>query len=698
MLRDVFYYGQKPNVHPREKPAKNLEDARAQCTTEHFWIINEFCDYTNFDWDFDFEFLPDELVYTENHNNVWPSQHCKDSGTWLCSKKHSDIIIYREDVEQVKRKNIKTDNWKLIEKVDETKFDFSWHPDPTSPPYIYRWGCRYYPATHSPVLEYHVPGATEYKYVDTLVELLPDWDKWVILQDIDKYSFDWAWRPDPTSPPYIYVWGNQHYPGEVMPTVEYHVHGATERNYINPLWKVKLASKKDNFDIFDDIVDFDYSWVPDPNSPPYIYVWGNQWNKPEDRISIQYKTPDATEYKYMEKRVTRKPCKDNWIILNNSKIAKFDYSWEPNPHDPPYIYVFGNQYYSAEIDPTIEYHVPNATQRKYVNDIVATLAEDRSKFKILHPIDESKFDFSWKPNPKDPPYIYVFGNQWHDAITMPTVEYHVEDATQIKYVTDIVARLKPNKTNWIVPKNIDDSNFDYSWVPNPHDPPYIYEFSTQWQKTGGPQYIVPGATEIKYVKSDNVKRLSSYDNWVIPDKINTKTFDFSWHPDSTADKPYIYQFGTQWQKTGGPQYIVPGATEIKYVSDVVSKRLPDKTNYIVPSNIHSFDYSWHPDETEEPYIYEFATEWNDRGGPVYVVKGATEYKYITDIKAKLKPNKTNFLEKIPVSDFDYSWVPHPQAPPYIYVFGNQWNPGNIEPTLEYHVPVSYTHLTLPTKA
>ena len=54
MLRDVFYYGDKPNVHPREQFAENLADARSKATTRDFWIINEFCDYRNFDWDFDF--------------------------------------------------------------------------------------------------------------------------------------------------------------------------------------------------------------------------------------------------------------------------------------------------------------------------------------------------------------------------------------------------------------------------------------------------------------------------------------------------------------------------------------------------------------------------------------------------------------------------------------------------------------------
>ena len=140
MLRDVFYYGNKPNVHPREQFAENLADARLKATTPDFWIINEFCDYRNFDWDFDFELLPDEDVWAEDHNNVWPSQHQKDSGTWLCPKEHSDLIVYRGDVDPVKRKNERTSNWVLLDNIDDTKFDFSWHPDPTSPPYIYKWG------------------------------------------------------------------------------------------------------------------------------------------------------------------------------------------------------------------------------------------------------------------------------------------------------------------------------------------------------------------------------------------------------------------------------------------------------------------------------------------------------------------------------------------------------------------------------
>ena len=183
MIRDVFYYGKKPNVHPREKFAKNLADARQQCTTEHFWIINEFCNYRGFDWDFDFEFLPDEDVWAAEHNNVWPSQHQKDSGTWLCPEKHSDIIVYRADVNPVTRVPI-MNNWFIEQNVDTTKFDFSWHPDSSDPPFIYRWGNKFYPVEIGHAIEYRTENAKSIKYMTDVVELLPNWECWEINDDV----------------------------------------------------------------------------------------------------------------------------------------------------------------------------------------------------------------------------------------------------------------------------------------------------------------------------------------------------------------------------------------------------------------------------------------------------------------------------------------------------------------------------------
>lgn len=756
MLRDVFYYGKKPNIHPRERPAKDFADARHQATTEHFWVVNEFCDYTNFDWDFDFDFLPDDQVWHEECINVWPSVHQKDSGTWLCPKEITEHIIYRIDVDPLKR-YVDMSNWILLDKIDKKQFDFSWHPDPTEPPYVYKWGCFYYKAEVKHVLEYVVPGAKQDKWMPFAIALEPDYDNLVEVQKVDRTKFDMSWRPDPLDPPYIYIWGNKYIDGKFKSTLEYHTPGATEKKYMEELLPVLPE-----YDRWVEVIPvnkskFDFTWRPDPREPPFIYVWGNKYYSGEYGATIEYHTPGATERKYMTNDVEILPVMDNYKVLHD--VESFDFAWRPNPTEPPYIYVFGNQYYPGEIDPTVEYHVEGATEVKYISDIVAKVKSDRSKFKILHPIIEDKFDFAWRPNPKDPPYIYVFGNQWHDAIKMPTVTYTVEGAVEHKFITDIIATLAPDKKNWKIPKNIDDTGFDYSWVPDPDSPPYIYEFGTQWQKTGGPKYIVEDGTEKKYMDFMKVKRLPNSQGFEVTEGVVVESFDYSWHPDDTElpyiyvfgnnlypseimptiryvvngateikyvndvvaklgknktnwhiptniednfdyswvpnpkDPPYIYQFGTQHQKTGGPKYVVPGATEIKYV-DTIKAKINSNANDVrwQASNIKIdyFDYSWHPDDTEPPYIYVFGNEqYSGEIMPTirFVMEGATEEKFIHNVKAKLAADKTNWKIIIPIdeSKFDFSWVPNPKDPPYIYVFGNQWNKAEIEPTLEYHV-------------
>lgn len=889
MLRDVFYYGNKPNVHPREKFAINFEDARKQATTEHFWIINEYCDYRGFNWDFDYELLPDEDVWAEEHINIWPSYHQKDSGTWLVPNNNSLVKVYRSDVEPLKR--INNDCWVINDLIDTTKFDFSWHPDPTDPPYIYKWGCKWYSPQEKSCVEYHTQNATEIKYMDHCVELLPDTDRWIIPSNCDLNSFDFTWRPDPkeddfifefgtqwqktggpqyitpnatqrkyvnikcellpiampnyqilnnykikefdyswhpdnTEQPYIYVFGNNQYPAEIMPTIQYVVEGATEIKYVQDVIAT-LDTDLNNWVIPDnvDITDFDFSWKPHPKDPPFIYEFGTQWQKTggpryvvENATETKYVStqkvkmlsnetdsrwhvpelvnvesfdwswhPDsidkpyiyqfgtqwamtggpkfvmenATEIKYVEEPVaTVSSSKENWIIPDNIvasifdfswhpyvedqpyiyefgtqhqktggpryitpgcdenspikyidrrilssirlpdktnfetvegiKIKEFDYSWHPDNTEQPYIYVFGNNLYPAEIMPTIKYIVEGATEIKYVSDIVATLDINYDNWIIPDNCDVSEFDFSWIPNPKDPPYIYQFPTQWHEY---GGPQYVVPGATDYKFMDIKGAKTYTNKLNFDIPKNIDDSEFDYSWVPHPKDPPLIYEWGTQWQKTGGPRYVVKDATEVKYMTNQRVKMLSNENdkNWVIPDNVTLDSFDFSWHPDST-DKPFIYQFGTQWALTGGPKYVMPKAREVKYIEEPLATAAPTRDNWVIPEYVDTegFDFSWHPYVEDQPYIYQFGTQWQKTGGPRYLTEGCNDsspVKYIDRriLSAKKLPNKDNFeiVNNIKIKDFDYSWHPDETDGNYIYVFGNNLYPAEVMPTVRY---------------
>ena len=428
MLRDIFYYGSKPNIHPREKFATSIEDARQQCTTEHFWIINEQCDYQNFDWDWDFEFLPDEDVWAEEHNNVWPSFHQKASGTWLCPKQYSKLIIYRADVEPLKRKNIKNDNWVLLDLVDETKFDFSWHPDPTEPPFIYVWGNKWNPVELQPVLEYHTPYAFDRKYMDQVVELLPN-EHFKEIIPIDKSKFDLSWRPDSREPPFVYVWGSKWNEAAVEPVLAYYCPGATERKYMTS--EVELLPNKTNWEIPDNIdtTGFDFTWRPNPTSPPYIYQFGTQWQKTN---GPRYVVENATEITYVDDiKAVRLATMVNWKVSDGIDVSNFDFSWHPDDTSPPFVYRFGT---ILDRDDGPRYLTPDNTgesvymerivlskpieiEKSYPKYLLTTSLEDLIKqhpdeiFWALNPhIDYTNFNFDWKPSIEQAQYIQAFGS------------------------------------------------------------------------------------------------------------------------------------------------------------------------------------------------------------------------------------------------------------------------------------------------
>lgn len=250
-----------------------------------------------------------------------------------------------------------------------------------------------------------------------------------------------------------------------------------------------------------DYTEFDFLWEPVPWESQYTHTWPSQHHKYSGTFLVP--TGATTiEYKFHTKILANLDHRANYIQLIPN--IEFDHTWHPHPFDPPYNYIFGNQWYPANRMPTVEYRVPGATETKYVFDHYATLAINLNNTNWSTIID-CKFDYSWCPDPGDPPYIYVFGNQWWSATKQPTVEYHTPGATERKYVLYPRAELLVNMTDWQVPDNVEVDSFDFTWCPDPGDPPYIYQFGTQHQRTGGPKYCVPGAADIKYVDQIKIK-------------------------------------------------------------------------------------------------------------------------------------------------------------------------------------------------
>ena len=406
------------------------------------------------------------------------------------------------------------DNWefdKLL--IDVDAFDFSWHPYIEDRPYIYQFGTQWQ-KTGGP--RYVAPGADEdapIKYIDTRIlksKRLAKPKLFTILNDYKIKDFDYSWHPDETAEPFIYQFGNQFYPAEEMPTIQFRVIGA-ENDAIAYVSDIVATLGKD---------------------------------------------------------------KRNWKVPTFLDVENFDFSWKPNPNEPAMIHEFGTQHQKTGGP---KYHVEGATEVKHEDYAKAVALPNMRNWEVPTYIDQETFDFSWHPDANSPPYIYRFATQW--ALSGGPV-YTCDKATEVKYIEDIVATALPNKEHWVYDsKLVDEDDFDYSWHPYIEDDPFIYQFGTQHQKTGGHKYVGPGVEEdtaTKYIDPRILKskRLPNPNSncWKVLGNYQIKDFDYSWHHDETEDA-FKYQFGSKYypaEEMPTIEYTVPGGSEVKYINDVVA--------------------------------------------------------------------------------------------------------------------------------
>jgi hypothetical protein len=478
--------------------------------------------------------------------------------------------------------------WLINYLCDYTDWDWFWEPPPWQRHQRHAWPSQWQKDSGTYLVPCQGYSDTNYQ-PHPMITRVPNPFNWIIPDNVDIDSFDFSWHPDPTEPDFEYHFGTQWQSsgGPIWP-------GTRGIKRLNEP-KCKTNPVMDHWIIPDnvDIDSFDFSWHPDPTEPEFKYEFATTWHQEGGPV---YNVPGSIKIKYISY-----PCAKlqntslYWKYLID--VDQFDRSWSPHPKDPPYIYVFGNQWHAAEIMPTVEYHAPGATEKKYMTNPVAMLPQRPGDYwKKLHDCD---WDYSWIPHPGDPPYIYVFGNQWHAAEIMPTVEYHVPGATEKKYIDYPRATLRACQDLWFISENVNVTGIDFSWVPDPGEPPYIYQFATQHQKTGGPQYRVPGATEIKYlemlsveVKNDaipiveidhldgnvgqvpnTIRRIRYFDNyrdtlirlaksligqhehvWVISSICDYNDFDFSWHPE-IWQRTMLHVFASDDEKFGDTFYM-----------------------------------------------------------------------------------------------------------------------------------------------
>lgn len=425
-----------------------------------------------------------------------------------------------------------------------------------------------------------------------------------------------------------------------------------------------------------DTKNFNFSWRPDPFDPPYVHQFGTQWQRSGGPRFIVLNA-DGVKY-HDSQRAIKLPEPNMFKVLVNFKL-EFDFSWHPDESEPPFIWVFGNQFYDGNVMPTVEYAVQGASQQKFVYDLKAKLIPDQKNWYIHDCIDLSAFDFNWHPNPYDPPYIYTWGNKWVPAEVSPTVEYRIPGATEKKFMHNTVEIL-PLIDRWTIYNEVDKEKFDFTWRPNPYSPPYVY----QWENNG-PKYAMPGATEVKLMKrekSHNIpKNIIKYfikttlDDliaehqgevfWALNPDINYDKFDFDWEPNEENFK-HINVFGTTLSKdiqtyyVNGPM-VQLGYRELNYVEDVAIDIDTNISMFYIDTGNSDVNVRFTNLKEKYPHIEKtrFVNSWVD-----------TIARCSKKTKTKLFWVLSSDLD---YSEFEFDFYPANWQADHVHVFGTQYS-------------------------
>ena len=130
---DVFYWGPKPNLFEFERPADSLKHAAELCRTGYYWYIYGGNDYTGFD----FEWRP--APWEQHQLHSFPSQWQRTGGVFFANRHTVDNCEYNFRTEQSIIRLPNRNLWSVPNNIDDSEFDYSWHPDTTEAPYEYHF-------------------------------------------------------------------------------------------------------------------------------------------------------------------------------------------------------------------------------------------------------------------------------------------------------------------------------------------------------------------------------------------------------------------------------------------------------------------------------------------------------------------------------------------------------------------------------
>lgn len=539
--------------------------------------------------------------------------------------------------------------WYIYGLNDYTGFDFDYVPVPWESEFTHVWADQYH-ADGNVYLTKNADAGWLFHDSPT-VHRLPIREYWHIPADVAGDSIDWRWCPDPMDPPYIYAFSNQWNMAVNETTATYTVPGATQYKYVENR-SVHVLPVMDRWTILDDIVNFDYSWRPNPTEPPYIYIFGNQWLTPEMRPALKYTVPGATDIKYMHYPRATRVAKPELFVTHYD--CEFDYSWEPDPGSPPYNYVFGNQWWPAEVMPTVEYQMVGATETKYISEPRATLKPTTEHWHVAADTP-FEFDYSWTPDPGDPPYIYVFGNQHWEGERAPTVEYSVPGATERKFIHDVSAKFDVLDI-FFVDRGNPAAQIRYEQLAEKYTVAKIRYANTMM------------ATIQRCVNRAKTNRF-----WVVSSEYSYVNFDFDWQPEPWQ-QGMTHVFPSQHNKWSDT-FLINKWEFARHTQWAAGLEQFPNLNFVTdqtvtkPENLNNIYYVDHGNPESEAQFKLLQTEYPE------IVRTRFVDNYLDVMRRIMSTAETEYvwiLNSICNYDFfDFTWNPEPWQAEMIHCFGNR---------------------------
>lgn len=450
---DVFYSGTKPNRFAFEQPADSLEHAAQLSRTGYYWYIYGDRDYTNFD----FDYVPPP--WESNFVHVWPTQWHQYGGAYLA---HINTVTQQQWHFHTQAVNIKADP-ALFETAHDCEFDYTWRPHPMDPPYIYVFGNQWHSAERMATVTYTVAGATERKYLSEPRACLLKSDRhWQVTADV-PFEFDFSWQPDPHDPPYIYVFGNQHWTGERAPTVEYHVPGATERKFVQD-----VQAELGVLDIF------------------YIDMGNPTAQVRYERLAEKY---TVTKVRYantimdtVARCARRARTARFWVVSSEYDFANFNFAWQPEPWQQGMTHVFPSQHNKWSNTFLInrwefERHAQWVTGLEQFPNLNFVTNQSVTKTENLHDIY-----YVDHGNPESRPQYNLLKKEFPDIVLTRYANSYIDTMRRIAESAD-------TEYVWVLNSVCNYDFFDFTWQPEPWQKEMIHCFDNDLSKRGDTFYI-----------------------------------------------------------------------------------------------------------------------------------------------------------------------------------------------------------------